>query len=194
MGHVSQDMLRAPAPAEGQSYESYLDGFRLLGRGFVVRELIRGGPRHTLPPRTLWPRMVATLALANELRARMVAAGARGLLVTAAYRPVGGEQDSQHKVNAALDLDLLPGDALDRVYAQVAAELWREHLDLRVGAGTYAPDGAQWTRRVHIDTGYRFRCWQGLPSRSLANGDGRGFSTHPALHVLARSGGWAVKP
>lgn len=189
MGHVSKDMLAAPPPAEGQSYESYLAGFGLLGRGFVVRELIRGGPRHTLPPRALWPRMVATLALANELRDRMLAAGARGLLVTAAYRPVGGEQDSQHKQNAALDLDLLPGDALDRVYARVAAELWHEHIDLRVGAGTYAPDGAQWTRRVHIDTGYRFRCWQGLgPHQGLGR---QRFALHPAIHTLARR---AVKP
>lgn len=185
MGQVAKDMLNPPPPAEDQSYEGYLGGLDLLGRGFVARELVRGGPRHALPPRGLWPRMVATLALANELRARMVAAGARGLLVTAAYRPVGGEQDSQHKHNAALDLDLLPGDALDRVYARVAAELWREHIDLRAGVGTYAPEGARWTRRVHIDTGYRFRCWQGLgPHQGLGR---QRFALRPALLAIGPS-------
>lgn len=67
--------------------------------------------------------MVPTLALAIELRERMVAAGARGLEVHAAYRPEGGAPDSQHKHNAALDLDLLPGDdRLMRTYVEVAAQ------------------------------------------------------------------------
>lgn len=171
MTRVDPSLLKIP-PAELASntepalaYEAYLAGFGLLGKGFVFREAVRSGsPRHVLPPVRLWHRFVASFALANELRARMVAEGARGLRVNAAYRPQGGEADSQHRYNAALDLDLLPGDAggpMGKVFARVAAQLWREHEDLEVGLGTYAPDGALWSNRVHIDTGYRFRCWQG---------------------------------
>lgn len=161
------------------TYADLLDGLDLLGHGFSFAEIVReGSPRHTIPPPRLWSRMAPTLHLANELRARMVAAGARGLRVAAAYRPLGGADDSQHKHNAALDLDLLPGDErLQVVFARTAAHLWREHEDLRVGIGTYAPGGGLWTNRVHIDTGYRFRCWQGLP--------GGGWARRPAALVLA---------
>lgn len=125
--------------------------------------------------------MIPTLALAHELRARMLAAGARGLVVAAAYRPTGGAGDSQHKHFAALDLDLLDDADIDlsHVYARTAAQLWREHEHLRAGLGTYARDGALWTYRVHLDTGYRFRCWQGLPL-------GRGWARRPAALTLAQ--------
>ena len=166
MGHVDSILLRLPpVPDQGGTYVAYLESLDLLGHGFAYRELVRlSSPRHVLPPRRLWPRMAATLALANEMRARMVAAGARGLTVAAAYRPLGGENDSQHKHNAALDLDLLSADqggSMGSELARTAAELWREHEDLEAGVGTYARDGRLWTNRVHIDTGYRFRCWQG---------------------------------
>lgn len=131
------------------------------------------------PPMRLWRNMPATLALAIELRRRMIATGARGLVVAAAHRPQGGALDSRHKFNAALDLDLLPGDErLGDEYARVAAELWREHDHLRTGAGSYAPDGARWSRRIHLDTGWRHRTWQGLP--------GGGWSARPAIAELAR--------
>jgi hypothetical protein len=127
----------------------------------------------------------ASLALALVLRDRMRQLGARGLAVAAAYRPAGGEDDSRHKHNAALDLDLLPGDArFGHQFARVAAELWRERKALRVGLGTYAPDGALWTNRVHLDTGWRHRCWQGT-GRSTA---GRYlFSRRPAALALGSS-------
>jgi hypothetical protein len=144
-----------------------------------------GNERKVHPPLSMWPAMVPTLALALVLRDRMRQLGARGLAVAAAYRPAGGEDDSRHKHNAALDLDLLPGDArFGHQFARVAAELWRERKALRVGLGTYAPDGALWTNRVHLDTGWRHRCWQGT-GRSTA---GRYlFSRRPAALALGSS-------
>jgi len=144
-------------------YERYLDGFDLFGHGFVFRELVRlSSPRHMLPPPALWHRMVPTLALAHQLRQRVIDLGGAGLAVAAAYRPAGGEADSQHKHNAALGLALLPGDRSHAyAFARVAAETWRAYEDLEVGLGTYAPARALWSNRVHLDTGYRFRCWQG---------------------------------
>jgi hypothetical protein len=183
MGHVDKAIMSVPSPRPHENYATFLARCEVLERGFTVAELVRQDPPgfvpdHLEPPRELWARMVPTLALANELWARMRNAGARGLLVAAAYRPKGGAPDSQHKHNAALDLDLLPGDAhLQRTFADVAADLWREHEHLRCGAGTYAPRGAIWTNRVHIDTGYRFRAWQGLP--------GGGWDDLPAILVLA---------
>lgn len=172
-------MTVVPSPLPGDTYAIYLARRGLLGRGFAFPEIVRDGShRHVEPPRELWARMVPTLELAIELRARMLAAGARGLRIAAAYRPLGGAADSQHKHNAALDLDLLPGDeSFGYALALRAADLWREHEDLRTGVGTYAPAGALWTRRAHLDTGYRFRCWQGLP--------GGGWSDLPAALVLA---------
>lgn len=166
--------LDARHPNEGESYLRYLSSFGLLGHGFELGEIVRPGPRHMGPPMRLWRNMPATLALAIELRRRMLEVGARGLIVAAGYRPSGGAADSRHKHNAALDLDLLPGDEhLQHEYVQVAARLWREHEHLRAGAGSYAPDGARWSRRIHLDTGFRHRTWQGLP--------GGGWAASPAI-------------
>lgn len=176
---VSAFYLDARQPRPGEDYDAFLDSFSLLGCGFEFGELVRAkSPRHVRPPREMWPAMVPTLALALELRERMLVHGARGLFVAAAYWPAGGAADSRHKVNAAIDLDLLPGDErLQLRYAEVAAELWREHKHLRVGAGTYAPESSRGTHRVHLDTGWRHRCWQGLP--------GGGWAQRPAILDLA---------
>ena len=158
---VPERLLDVRGPREGEDYFAYIDAHQLIGHGFALGELVQlGSPRRAEPPRELWRHMVPTLALAIELRARMVALGARGLEVHAAYRPEGGAADSLHKHNAALDLDLLPGDDhLMRRYVVVAALLWRQHRHLACGVGTYARAGSGMTRRVHIDTGHRFRCW-----------------------------------
>lgn len=179
-------LQNARSPDELETYSDYLHSFGLFaGTGFVFREVVRDDTRHAAPPRWMWPRMVPTMALAVDLRERVVCAGATGLVVRAAYRPAGGEADSQHKHNAALDLDLLASDLarqpfLAYEFSAIAAVLWREHRDLRAGLGTYAPDGEIWTRRVHLDTHsvYGFRCWQGLP--------GGGFSKRPAALRLSK--------
>lgn len=44
-----------------------------------------------LPPPKIWHRMVPTLALAHQLRQRVINLGGAGLVVAAAYRPAGGE-------------------------------------------------------------------------------------------------------
>lgn len=175
---VPAALLTPRPPRAGEDYDAYLESFSLLDRGFAFGELVRAGPRHVRPPREMWPAMVPTLALALELRSRMVSFGARGLNIAAAYRPTGGASDSRHKHNAALDLDLVDGDErLQLRFVEVAAGLWREHQHLRAGAGSYAPDGRRWSSRIHLDTGWRFRCWQGI-------GDGR-WSQHPAILELA---------
>lgn len=187
MGQVDLGSVRPPEP--GEVYIDYLGSFGLFdGTGFVYRELVWRSPRHQLPPRYAWSQMVATLRLAIDLRERMRCVGASGLVVRAAFRPEGGETDSQHKHNTALDLDLLAADVvrdpeLPAKYARVAAVLWRERSDLRVGLGTYAGDGHETTRRVHLDTGYRWRCWQGIGSSA----SGRAlFSVRPAALRLAQ--------
>ena len=166
-------------------YERYLDGHGLLNRGFAFGELVQArSPRHEVPPAHLWHRMVPTLALAQIVRDEMRERGARGLRIAAAYRPVGGEGDSVHKVNGALDLDLLPGDGLlAHEFAEVVADVWARHEQLLMGAGTYAPNGQLWTNRVHVDTGFRHRCWQGTGR----NAAGRyTWAARPAVLRLAR--------
>ena len=101
-----------------------------LGRGFSYGEIVKpGSTRHAMPPEYMWRRLLPTLGLANELRARMQARRTiAGLRVNAAYRPRGGAANSQHKFNRALDLDLLPGDAktpgMQTAYYEEAVKLW----------------------------------------------------------------------
>jgi len=152
-----------PDPLPESTYESHLRRFDLLDRGFAFAELVqRSNPRKALPPRLSWHRMPATLALANALRAMVVARGLSGLHVRAAYRPEGGASKSVHKDNGALDLDALPKDydKLQVLYDS-AVELWCAHgKALQVGLGLYCPPGRTAGIRVHLDTGMRCRTWQ----------------------------------
>ncbi|MGH1340090.1 MAG: hypothetical protein ACRBN8_00960 [Nannocystales bacterium] len=173
-------MLDGPISASTEpSYEAFLSGLFLLERGFSYRELVRPRirdlrGRHLEPPREIWGRMAPTLALANELRGRLRKPasgydGVRGLRVAAAYRPRGGARRSQHKSNAALDLDLLPGDrASTRRLYEVAVRLWCEYgSSMKMGLGLYCPAGARGGIRVHLDTGFRCRTWQISRGRSI---------------------------
>ena len=115
-----------------------------------------------MPAASTWDRMVPTLRLANVLRERVLAIGGRGLRVAAAYRPTGGASRSQHKKNAALDLDLLSDDYhLTAEFYREAVRLWCEvGAELDVGLGLYCGAGRRGGIRVHIDTGARCRTWQ----------------------------------
>lgn len=189
MDRIAFDAATLRRPNGEETYADYLGSFYFFDNtGFVYRELVRDDPRHRYPPRELWARMVPTFLLAWQLRERMLCHGATGLAVRAAFRPAGGERDSQHKVNAALDLDLLAADLerdgdLAAVYARTAAELWREHRHMRVGVGTYAAEGHATTRRVHLDTGFRHRCWQGTGTDAAGKAT---FSPRPAVLRLAQ--------
>lgn len=178
-------------PAE---YLAYLERH---GRpGFAPGEIVQftgaAASRKAMPPRRLWARMADTLDVANELRKRMIAHGATGLLVRAAYRPHGGAANSAHKTNAALDLDLIPGDVarikllgydLRAIYAEEAVRLWCEHgAEHDIGLGLYGPAGRDWTWRVHIDT-TRCRTWQHAGSRVVRP---------PAAHGIAARLGLAL--
>jgi len=183
-GTVSRSFLWPRAASERESYDDFLRWHGLLGpaQGFGVTELVRpGSRRHVAPPRKMWQAMVPTLAAAVELRRRVVSAGGRGLIVAAAYRPEGGAADSRHKHNAALDLDLFAEDRrLAAAYLRIAARFFAElAAPLNLGMGTYHPEPAAWTRRVHLDAGTRDHdgaCWQ------IHDG---GYITPPALRRLA---------
>jgi len=135
-----------------------------LSPGFDYGELVKpGNRRFVLPPKHMWRRMFAPLALANRLRDRMMELGAGGLVINAAYRPLGGAPNSQHKFNRALDLDLLPQDmteAMKSMYYEEAVRLWVSAGEHRVGLGLYCARDACAGRRVHLDVGYRTRTWQ----------------------------------
>lgn len=188
-----------PAIEPGSTYQEYLQDAGLLGRGFEFDELVkprrkdwRG--RFQAPPEDLWARMAPTLAAANELRRWVIGLGPvgedpiRGLRVAAAYRPRGGARFSQHKRNAALDLDLLPGDYdMVRHYYEIAVRFWCEYgASLKMGLGLYASGRSRGGIRVHIDTGYRCRTWQISGGTSIRPHliDGR---AHPLAHQLAHA-------
>lgn len=159
---ISATLLRAPIASPATGYDAYLDLFGLLGGGFVFQELVRPDERHLMPPVTKYQAMIPTLALAHLMREEMRDRGARGLEVRAAYRLEGGASSSRHIRNAALDLDLLDGDDLGAEYLRCAASIYRRHAHLKLGIGSYHRPGTRSTRRVHIDTGSRWRrtCWQ----------------------------------
>jgi len=149
-----------------ETYEQYLGWYGLLDHGFAYREIVRGGDRHKLPPRTLAGRMVMTLALAHLVRDEL----GLPLVVAAAYRPERGKPASRHKVNAALDLDLLRDDrSAAGNFLEVAQQIFDAHAHLNIGVGTYHPPRSRWTNRVHIDAGVREEpaCWQHHAGRSV---------------------------
>lgn len=155
--------------------------------GFAPGELVNpnANNRKDLPPRWLWSNMAKTLDVANMLRTRMIAHGATGLTVHAAYRPHGGAPRSAHKVNAALDLDLIPADVkrvdalgfdLRVIFAEEAVRLWCEHgAEYEIGLGHYGSAGRDATWRIHIDT-TKCRTWQHAGSRIVRP---------PAAHRIA---------
>src|SRR5688572_7970194 len=154
-------------PNATETYEQYLVRLDLLGHGFAFSELYGGklSIRKRMPPRSLWHRMALTLACANDFRAWCRKMGAcDGLRVNATYRPLGGASASQHKVNSAIDLDRIGGDGED--YFRCAVEFWcAVGKQTNMGLGLYTW-GSKVTGgiRVHMDTGWRVRSWQGVGS------------------------------
>ena len=176
LDYVRGEPLETPRE---ERYSEFLESLQLLGRGFVFKEIVRPfyadvRGRFREPPRRLWTRIVPTLAVANDLRRRVCLdpvgdVRLRGLRVAAAYRPKGGARRSQHKSNAALDLDLLPGDLRHtRWFYEQAVRLWCEYgAELQMGLGLYCSSRARGGMRVHIDTGFKARTWQISGGRSL---------------------------
>jgi hypothetical protein len=176
LDYVQGEAIDMPQATE---YEAFLEELQLLGHGFSYKELVR--PRYRdfrgrfrPPPSHFWARMVPTLAAANDLR-RIVCnpdgniPPVGGLRIAAAFRPKGGAGRSQHKFNAALDLDLLPTDAGQaRRFYREAVKLWSEYgRPLKMGLGLYCSSRSRGGIRVHIDTGYRCRTWQISGGKSL---------------------------
>ena len=179
---MSATLGRPRRPRGGETYREYLRWHGVIGAeiGFAYEEIVRrASARHLEPERHLWASAIATLRLAIELRTLAIRFGARGLVVAAAYRPLGGASDSRHKANAAIDLDLLAADhQLGREYLRAGARIYASHAHLGVGVGSYHPAGVDWTRRIHLDacTRQRRTCWQIHD----------GYVTPPAILTLAK--------
>lgn len=156
-----------PDTRPGETYQAYLVRLDLLGHGFSFGELYGGrlSIRKRMPPDRLWPRMALTLAVANDFRAwcRFNRA-CDGMRVNATYRPLGGAGNSQHKHNSAIDLDRIGGDG--ESYFRHAVEFWCSWgRQTQMGLGLYTwGTKATGGIRVHIDTGWRCRSWQGVGS------------------------------
>jgi hypothetical protein len=185
-----------PQPREDEDYETYLDRCGVLGDGFRFGEIVRprSWRKHRMPPMDLWARMGPTLGAANILR-RMVAAELpsdfQGLRVAAAYRPWGGARRSQHKSNAALDLDLMPDNYDQAVnYYRVAVRMWCQYgTEMKMGLGLYT--AGRGGIRVHIDTGYRARTWQISRGKSIRPHHVMG-AQRPLAYALANQMGLTV--
>jgi hypothetical protein len=161
-----------------------------LGPGFGFREIVNQTRTHELPPRKMWPAMVRTLQLANELRDRIMKRGARGLLCNAAYRPKGGSLFSAHKKNIALDLDLMPGDydMATGFVLEAVSMLCTHGATERLRIGVYGRPGSCASIRIHIDTNSGARGWQHYGGRelSLAKSDITTMAAKLGLKIPAR--------
>lgn len=199
-----QDILKGdpiPLPMKSEDYLEYLSRMDVLGKGFNYTELVKtwGVRRFRKPPHTLWPRMVKTLLVANDFRDRCRHAGAAsGCKVAAAYRPIGGSTGSQHKRNAALDLDHIGGDG--KLYFIEAVRMWCQigrELDMGLGLYTWSSKSTGGIR-VHIDTGYRCRSWQGIRSGFgrpwSVNGKRVGLAEKLAVDIGLRPPTWEPLP
>ncbi len=151
------------------AYETLVTPY--LEPGFSYRELVHEGLQNKqFPPQKYWSKIIRPLQIANALRSRMMTRGAKGLLLHAAYRPKGGAVLSKHKVNQALDLDLMPGDYdLGTGFVLEAVTLlctWGQKENLRLGI--YGKPGSCASIRVHIDTATGARGWQHYGSKVLS--------------------------
>lgn len=141
----------------------------LLSHGFSFGEIVASTRKDNKEPIRLeghMYRMAMTLAFANVFRqVAMQECGILGINIAAAFRPSGGEDNSQHKHAAALDLDKIKGPwGSGGKYFKCAVKMWCEWgQQLSLGLGLYT-----WSRwntgglRVHFDTDYRCRSWQGV--------------------------------
>jgi len=118
--------------------------------------------RQGIPPRSLWPNIVPTARLYQELRARM-----RQPLSVRAYRPpeynelVNGAERSQHQWFSAMDVRVPSSVATSDLRRELALQGARLYLELgepfQIGLGVY---GANTPSNIHIDAGYQRRTWR----------------------------------
>lgn len=183
----------APRPDSAESYDQYLMRIGVLDTEFRYKEIVdpRQGDKK-LPPLKYWKRMAMTLAAVQVLRELW----GRPLVIVAAYRPGDvGASNSQHKVNAALDVDYYDDDAAElRSWFAFATKFWCDYgprCDMGFGLYTAGPKSLG-GNRVHIDTKFYDRTWQGV--------SGGGFQKpwivegeHVTLSVkLGHDNGWDV--
>jgi len=161
-----------------------------LGHGFGYHEIVKSRRRdwrgrYKLPPPALQDNMPLVLAEANWLRAQWVERGGAGLRVAAAYRPWGGARRSAHKINGALDLDLLRTDYSEtrEWYELLVAWWYARGRPAGAGLGLYCRPGREDGIRGHIDLGRGARTWQIYRSRLT----GRVVSArHPVAFAIAK--------
>ncbi len=124
-----------------------LDHFR-HSELLVRHDAVRRGVQNSPPPRDLWPNIVATIGVVEELRRRCGFA----IRITSAYRSpaynkaVGGAAGSQHLKFCALDIQPVSGrrDELRTMYKELRKMRDQEHW-FKGGLGKYPTF-------VHVDT------------------------------------------
>lgn len=139
--------------------------------------LRRLGVQAPVPPVSMWENILPALELAEKIRAAV----GHPLVIGNGYRPtelnnrVGGARKtpwspgSQHLYFRALDIDL-PGNHRSRaeqeaLYESAACIYLTYGKSMKMGLGIYRPHRGP---RVHIDCGWRMRCWGG-PSKRWVN-------------------------
>ena len=130
-----------------KEYRAFLDGLNL--RYFSSAEIVhphrnfRNGVQNNIPPKRMWPEIVQTLRVADEIRERL---GVRVRLLSGYRSPdynraINGASRSQHMRNRALDLKF--DCSADESFA-MAEKLRKEGVFLG-GIGWYP-------NFIHIDT------------------------------------------
>jgi len=114
-------------------------------------------PRHDMPPRELWPNLIAVAKLAQQVRDLY----GEPIWVSTGWRPdwynaaVGGAKRSAHIKAGAVDLNVLPSrrnPTRTKKLEQACARVWTDDPTAK-GMGVYR--GA----RVHLDVIGRRRTW-----------------------------------
>lgn len=151
-----------------QELDLWIDSQVGYERHFSAKELLqlrRAGKTAPVPPKAMWWNILPTLEVIEQIRTML----GHGLIVGNGYRPeplnssVGGAKNSQHIHFRALDVDL-PNklkhnrEAQEALY-HAAVEVWMSDKAKRLeaGLGLYRQHRGS---RIHIDTGYKYRCWK----------------------------------
>lgn len=140
------------APAEQLAFLEWVAGLNL--QHFTPEEFLAlGGPNapggtcaglNTLPPPALWPNMVPTAQVLDQLRSRL----ARPILIVAAYRSAAyaaclGDDDPEHQRFSAVDF------MVQGLSPAVAAAELRQMRDLE---GLFSGGIGMFDKYVHLDT------------------------------------------
>lgn len=150
-------MTQGDADLERAAFRAYCEAWGVrFGFGDEIAAYstrTHSGVRNSMPPRELWPNILPTIRLAEELREHFGPTRILSAYRSPAYNAVidGSAKDSQHVRFTALDLVCVAGTPRE----------WAAFLRSRRSAGAFKGGIGTYRTFVHVDTRGHNADWGG---------------------------------